>query len=53
MLPYVMAAYQNCKPDATQYTPSYLLMGCEVRVHLDLVCGTGIYEESLNSEYTT
>ena len=37
LLPYVMAAYQSSRHEATHFTPNYLMMGRKVRAPVDIV----------------
>jgi len=48
LLPYVMAAYSSSRHEATQFTPNYLMLGCEVRAPVDIVYGSPETEQ-LNS----
>jgi len=40
LLPYMMAAYQSSRHEATQFTPNYLMMGREERAPVDTLYGS-------------
>ena len=49
-LSYVMAAYRSSRHDSTGFSPNFLVLGREVRMHIDLILGRPENETPRSSE---